>query len=451
MLHVKFEKKENPLISIIIPIYNVSCYLDDCLESVSAQTFDNFECILVDDGSTDGSGIICDRYAEKDFRFKVIHQTNQGAHAARLAGYRHSKGKFIGFVDGDDWIEPDMYENLIAAMHDGIDISMVCFVQECQGIPLMEIREKWGKTVLDASNALAHSLTRRAFGWELWCKLFRVELFDESVFPIELSVGDDLVTSCLLFQRAKKVVYMPTNSYHYRLHPQSMTHTDKPQTALKLLESIRVALNSHKKYDISVYNYLLYWYSYLIVRKILSSYSEEESIPVYIYDKLFSELKWALTNISDEWLNKREKLFAEIILSNKADKVFSKIGMRNKEKCCFFAKGNEVYIYGAGKMGKKLRKYINEMGIVIKGFIVSEKKDDIKEIDGVRLFGLDELQSLLPYIYIFLGVSAYYLEEIKENLVKRGARHFYWPPILKYGQMDYFGLEKARDKLISVR
>ena len=103
---------EKVVISIIIPVYQVKLYLRECLESVRSQTYKNLEIILVDDGSDDGSEIICDEYAGKDSRFHVIHQSNRGTAYARKVGVRHSTGEYIGFIDGDDWVSIDIYKNV---------------------------------------------------------------------------------------------------------------------------------------------------------------------------------------------------------------------------------------------------------------------------------------------------------------------------------------------------
>ena len=101
-----------PLISIIVPVYNVKNYLEKCLQSICGQTYKNLEIILIDDGSSDGSGELCDLFAQRDGRIKVIHQTNAGQSAARNRGLAVAQGELLGFVDSDDWIEPDMYEFL---------------------------------------------------------------------------------------------------------------------------------------------------------------------------------------------------------------------------------------------------------------------------------------------------------------------------------------------------
>ena len=100
------------LISIIVPVYNIEQYIEQCVLSIRNQTYKNIEIILIDDGSTDGSGNICDKLAEGDQRIKVIHKKNGGLATARKDGVNSAKGKYIGFVDGDDWIEPNMYESL---------------------------------------------------------------------------------------------------------------------------------------------------------------------------------------------------------------------------------------------------------------------------------------------------------------------------------------------------
>ena len=101
------------MISVIVPVYNVEPYLRKCLDSILAQTYRNLEILVIDDGSTDGSGRICDEYAGRDERIKVFHTENHGLSCARNLGLDNANGEWIGFVDSDDWIEPDMYEVLL--------------------------------------------------------------------------------------------------------------------------------------------------------------------------------------------------------------------------------------------------------------------------------------------------------------------------------------------------
>lgn len=116
-----------PKVSIIIPVYNVERYLPECIASIIAQDFSDFECLLIDDGSTDGSGVLCDNYAVKDSRFRVFHQENQGVSAARNRGIAESTGEWIYFIDGDDWMMPGIF-NEIDFRH---DVVIGCYRREC--------------------------------------------------------------------------------------------------------------------------------------------------------------------------------------------------------------------------------------------------------------------------------------------------------------------------------
>ena len=122
----------NPLISFIIPVYNVEKYLAQCIESVLVQSHDNIEIILVDDGSTDKSGEICDNFSKTDNRVRVIHQENRGASAARNAGLGIAKGNYIAFIDSDDYVSPSMAEKLLDAIDCICNLSTICIVTKCR-------------------------------------------------------------------------------------------------------------------------------------------------------------------------------------------------------------------------------------------------------------------------------------------------------------------------------
>ena len=116
---------QNPRISVIVPVYNVEQYLPRCVESILAQTYENLEILLVDDGTKDNSGAICDAYARQDARVKAIHKKNGGLSSARNAGIDAATGEYLSFVDSDDWIEPDMYEKMMALM-EKYGVRLVC-------------------------------------------------------------------------------------------------------------------------------------------------------------------------------------------------------------------------------------------------------------------------------------------------------------------------------------
>ena len=201
-------------ISVIVPVYNVEPYLRKCLDSIINQTYRNLQIILVDDGSPDNCGAICDEYAAKDSRIEVIHQGNGGVSAARNAGLRLAVGDYIGWVDSDDWIEPDMYEYLLEnALKYGADIA-VCSRLEC-----FKERKRfkgWHQIVLlDMEQALERLLQSDEMNNLLWDKLWRKDLFSGVVFP-EGRTFEDIAVMHILFAKAQKVVCLPEAKYNYR-------------------------------------------------------------------------------------------------------------------------------------------------------------------------------------------------------------------------------------------
>lgn len=212
-------------ISIIIPVYNSSNYLRRCLDSILSQSFDRWECILVDDGSTDGSSIICDEYVSKDARFKVIHQANSGVSKARNAGINAAKGNWIGFVDSDDWIESETYE---IAYNEAIknNADMV----------------QWGYCRSDGENDYAFCVYKSEFdlskftdnlkenepyfGFILTLTKRELILENNIFFPTDMSMGEDYIFSLKCYLSTKNIYNIKNKYfYHYFQNPKSACHS----------------------------------------------------------------------------------------------------------------------------------------------------------------------------------------------------------------------------------
>ena len=213
-----------PAVSIIVPVYNVEAYLEQCLDSIKSQTFTDWECMVVDDGSTDGSGAICDRYAAEDSRFHVIHQANGGLSAARNTGIAAAKADKIAFVDSDDWISPDM----IATLSDLIDrydadIAQIGIWSEFTNGH--HISRGIGKEiVLDRLGALTELLYDNKFPSYVWCKMYRRSVM---VVPFpEGKVFEDIYTLTSWVAAANRVVLSPKPCYHYRQRKGSIMNSN---------------------------------------------------------------------------------------------------------------------------------------------------------------------------------------------------------------------------------
>lgn len=210
------------LISIIIPVYNVKDYLEKCLHSVCGQTYKNLEIIVVDDGSTDGSGEICDRFAQADSRIKVIHQPNSGQSSARNKGLSIARGAYLGFVDSDDWIDLDMYEFLCRLLEDNdADIS-VC-AHYIERAATTEVRYSSGMlTSFSGAEAVRAVIDDKRIRNYLWDKLYKRELFDDIRLP-KGEIFEDMAVSCRLFYKAHRIVMQDCPKYHYLQREGSTT------------------------------------------------------------------------------------------------------------------------------------------------------------------------------------------------------------------------------------
>ncbi|MDE6865123.1 MAG: glycosyltransferase [Alistipes sp.] len=213
-----------PKISIIVPVYKVERYLPQCLDSILGQTFDDWECILVDDGSPDGCPQLCDEYAARDPRFRVIHRENGGLSAARNSGLRVARGEYIGFVDSDDWVAPQMFERLYRLITEhGTDMAQVGYLKEYIGHPspkrLVEKIE-----VVDRKEIVRRIVCGNSIPNSVWNKLFRREVIN-SEFP-EGKVFEDATALNRWVRDIQSAVLAPDILYHYRMRKGSILHTD---------------------------------------------------------------------------------------------------------------------------------------------------------------------------------------------------------------------------------
>lgn len=372
------------LLSVIIPLYNIEKYLAQCIQSVINQTYKFLEIILVDDGSTDSSGEICDKYALVDKRIKVIHIKNGGPVAARKVGLMHATGYFTTFVDGDDWIEPDMYSYLIAELKkNDVEVVTSGFIKECkdssstvydgldEGIYLKQ------SGILCRNLIYIDSFTSNGITTSLWNKVFLTRFIQKYFNTIDtnLCYGEDAACVYSYLPYAESVQVVHKAFYHYRFREDSIMHVHNERILLQLGLLYLHLLSYFQDHD----------------------YSKElkRQLSIFIMQETFKGLNYFM-GISED---------IKIPLYVLPSKVFHN--------------GKRIVLYGAGMVGQAYQKLLS----------VSEELELVLWVDKIAKhyqeqgFPVEKIENILDteYDVILLAISdAEMAETIRKDLIGLG-------------------------------
>lgn len=371
---------DNPLISVIVPIYMIDRYLGICIESILHQTYRNLEIILIDDGSKDRCPEICDLYARKDERITVIHKPNGGLVSARKAGLRHSNGVYISYVDGDDWIGPGFIEGLYTAARTS-EADMVCagftrdlFSKSASFTNVLPagIYEGQKLYILWSQMISEGSYYRPGITTYVWNKLFKREvlLAPQSMVDDRISIGEDAAVTYPALLNCRRVVLTDNVAYHYRQREDSML-------------------------------------------KQRASYVDEAQKLRYLYDYM---LRWSRKAAPD--LRIKEQL-EDYILSVA---IIRSGGRLPHDNFSAFDKSfcrKKVAVYSAGTFGQQLVKRLSETGFCE---VTAWLDDDCWEYRRCCL-NVDPVESVTSCTYDYILIAALdseAVERIKKRLMDLG-------------------------------
>lgn len=324
-------KVSNPLISVVVPVYNVEQYLRRCVDSILSQTYKNIEVILVDDGSTDNSGKICDKYAKNDKRIKVQHKDNGGLSSARNAGIKTMNGEYVSFVDSDDWIEP----NYLEVLHENLkknhcDISMV---KHFIDYPMKSINASSGRRVkLDPHNCLNMMLYSEDVDVSAWAKLYPTNIFNKIRFP-EGRLFEDSATTYKLIDCVRNIFLDSTPLYHYTIRDDSITNKNFSMKDLDIIKSTK-----------EMTNYIVKKYPDL----------EKGCTRRLMYSHLSAFRKYAISKNHKKYESEARKIFKYIktnrktVLSDKRIPKRDRVALRLAVGFCVFVIANKLYEYSRG-------------------------------------------------------------------------------------------------------
>ena len=226
---------QEPLISVIVPVYNSSLYLRKCLDSLLSQTFKEIEIIAVDDGSTDGASLILDEYAEIHPDLIIIHQSNQGQGEARNTGVSVARGQYIGFVDSDDYVDGNMYKHLYSLISEtGADVA-VCRATsvDMDGVlgRTLDLWNKYSDAVLDRRDFIKRDFLNNECSPVLWDKLIRADIVKNHP-STDLRRGQDFVAWIDYLSEVNRIAFTSERLYYYRHHPNSVMATPESESVI---------------------------------------------------------------------------------------------------------------------------------------------------------------------------------------------------------------------------
>lgn len=294
------------LFSVIIPVYNVENYLDRCVESVCRQIYQNFEIILVDDGATDNSGKMCDEWAKKDSRIKVIHQANKGLPGARNSGLKIATGDFIFFLDSDDFIEKELLFKTLNYMRRGFDICSFCARRvDDNGKYLYNLNfpEGIGKQNLKGENReifILNKLFQYKVGWEAWAGIFRKDFLNKNniYFHEDVKFAEDIPFTFECMLKADNYIKLPDVLYNYTKRSNSiMGRISEEESFIKIFDCVFSKMNlvlqdyKQRRFPISIYFAMLLSFFYWIpdrkncYKKVCSFFEKENNEFLYGYVK----------------------------------------------------------------------------------------------------------------------------------------------------------------------
>lgn len=316
---------KNDLISIIVPIYNISAYLERCVNSIIHQTYLNLEIILVNDGSTDESIQICDEFEKKDNRIQVIHKENAGLVSARKIGLLNAHGEYIGFVDGDDWIEPKMYQHFSNVINETeADIIMQGYIEDINGKSGLQ-KNKINVGIYEKNESIEKVYTQMlcdepffSMGIQpyIWNKLIKRDIVYKNLMEVDnqIKIGEDAAVVFPSILDAEKIVITDECDYHYCIRNTSMMWANRNEE--KELQGIHL-------FDMHLRN---------VVQTHGMEDMFEEQLNHYLINNLLTRSYSKVANLN-------------------GDNIIWPFGWKNKKEKCI--------VYGAGYFGRALYQYLN--------------------------------------------------------------------------------------------
>lgn len=315
-----------PLVSIVIPVYNVEEYLAQCIESILGQTYHNYELILVNDGSKDSSGKICEDYRNKDGRIRLIHKKNGGLSDARNAGMEIAKGLYITFVDSDDFIHKDYLKEMVSfAVDNNVDIVQAEWSHFTKDLGTYE---RHNLKISTGEEAFVDMLHFRNIHMMAWNKLYRRSLFENIYYPVGRINEDNLTTYKVVF-RASKVACLPQVLYYYRINDSGIMNSNFSEKRFEVLSVI----DEMKKYlgqESQKYEYEINYHEVRLRMSIYNACLVQSKKEKYV--EQMNEIEETLKNVDFKKVKLEKKYQILLLILKISPKLYKYLVIRIKKE-----------------------------------------------------------------------------------------------------------------------
>ena len=426
---------EDPCLSIIVPVYQVAPYLEKCVASILGQTFSDFEVLLVDDGSTDGSGAICDALVQKDARVRVIHKENGGVSSARNIGLDAARGRYIGFVDADDWIEPAFYEKLVRNLETHPEADF-CIGGVRDVYPDGRVCQHYAKTleyqVMTAEQAMTYVGERNHFTCYVWANLYKREVFQSLRFWETLDHSEDLVLIMELLEKVRSVVYDPAPLYYYRQRDDSRVHRlfSYEDSQMRAIEYIF----AHVKMGHEAWQYFRRRYLRAAMRLIFPLYFENMGKAEEHLLAICDGLQYCANVDISDFAEDEQDLMRR--LTSGRDGFFACLDALREDFYRQIAtirqSSKRVYLYGNGRLAGYLKRAFADQHLSYDGIVVSDGQAQQTAEQECEVVPLSKLEGPLEDAVFLLALGPVSAKKVKEQLAQRGYKRCYWPSLFHY-------------------
>jgi len=414
----------NKLVSIIVPVYNTGSYLVPCLESIMHQSYENFEVLLVDDGSTDDSPEVCNRYADLDVRFRVFHQENGGVSKARNVGLHQSRGEFITFVDADDKINNYYLEQLMRPLlvNDAIDVAVGSIVRVTSAGKNKVANSYQDDKIYEGHEILRMLLDAFQGNWYVWSKIYRADLFEDVYFDETLKTGEDFDVVWKIFKKAEQVVYVRESEYYYMQRENSITTNVPFAENVKHFRNFCTAMYSATaQEDEILYSSMKHKFCFYFwdnIKKEVRREGKDYKLLKTYFVEFRPIMLDVLSAIPIEMI--RNAIYGEFVGS------FEDFVSQREEMYESLKTPGRRYIYGAGKIAKKAANNLIKRGIEFAAFVVSDGECiSNSHILGHEIIHLEEVtDSRVSVVVMALGTRN--LIEVMPSVENRHFKKIYF-------------------------